>query len=190
MKRVLRGVAGPLSWVAVALVLSLHVSSAYAHKVNVFAFVEGEQLYVQGYFTDGKLAKNSQVVVYQADGQVLAEGVTNDEGEFTFGHHGEPGLRVVLNAGEGHQAEYTFAPEELAGAALEPDSGAVTSVSDTAGLAPVVRRAVAEAVKPLAREIAELKERRSFSDVIGGIGFIVGLLGVFAYYKARKSAPR
>ena len=50
----------------------------------------------------------------------------------------------------------------------------------------MVRKAVAQGVLPLAREISELKERRGFSDIVGGIGFIAGLLGVFAYVKARQ----
>ena len=38
------------------------------------------------------------------------------------------------------------------------------------------------------RELSELKERRSFSDIIGGIGFIVGLLGAVFFFSARKAA--
>jgi hypothetical protein len=53
-----------------------------------------------------------------------------------------------------------------------------------------MRKAVAEGVLPLAREISELKERRGFSDIVGGIGFIVGILGIVAYLKARQEARR
>jgi hypothetical protein len=49
---------------------------------------------------------------------------------------------------------------------------------------------VAEGVLPLAREISELKERRGFSDIVGGIGFIVGVLGIVAYLKARQQSRR
>jgi len=45
---------------------------------------------------------------------------------------------------------------------------------------------VGKAIMPLMRSISELKERSSFSDLIGGIGFIVGILGVFFYIKAKK----
>ncbi len=186
----MRGLLRSLIWLMSAAILWLPTASVHAHKVNVFAFVEGEQLYVQGYFTDGKMAKNSQVTVYSADDQVLAEGVTNEEGEYTFDHRGAPGLRVVLNAGEGHLAEYLLGADELPSETGAPASAAGAGLEGIAAaeLGPTVTRAVAQAIKPLAREIAELKERRSFSDIVGGVGFIVGLLGVFAYYKARKSA--
>lgn len=172
--------------------------TALAHKVNVFAFVEGDQIYVQGYFLDGKKAKNGKVTVFSDKDEVLNEGLTNDEGEYVFVMPAaKQGMRIVLNAGEGHQAEYKFGMAELtAGSGGAPAKEGGTSASDNASAAPqepanrsmelTVKRAVAEAVMPLARELAELKERRSLSDIVGGIGFIVGILGGFAYYKARK----
>jgi nickel transport protein len=191
------------------LLLAAASSSAYAHKVNVFAYVEGDQVYVQGYFSDGIKAKHSEVTVYGSDGRELVKGQTDEDGAFTFSAPGQhSGLRLVLNAGLGHQATYEIPGDELA------DTPASTSTTDapsavddqaaraapaahdvSAGAAPAhtplteaaVRKAVAEGVLPLAREISELKERRGFSDIVGGIGFIVGLLGVFAYFKARQA---
>jgi hypothetical protein len=40
------------------------------------------------------------------------------------------------------------------------------------------------------REIDELKERRGVSDIIGGIGIIMGVGGLFLYLKARKLAAK
>ena len=181
--------------------LLMGAGGAYAHKVNVFAYVEGDQVYVQGYFIDGKKARNSTVVVY-GDGDVrLAEGETNEEGEFTFPIAGDQGIRVVLNAGQGHQAEYRLSAVDLSGGETH-DAVTVAPGDQADGVAPdaspsgaaggnvelVVRRAVAEGMLPLARELAELKERRSLSDIIGGVGLIAGILGVFAYFKSKKSA--
>lgn len=172
-------------------------TNAYAHKVNVFAYLEGDRVYVQGYFLDGKKAKNSKVTVYASGDQPVVEGLTNEEGEFTFPVTVKQDMRIVLNAGEGHQAEYQFSAAEIAGAS-DPaphqdgdagSAGAAPEKSVTGGVAPgsaELRRAVAEGVMPLAREIAELKERRSMSDILGGLGFIVGVFGAFAYYQARK----
>jgi len=177
--------------------------TAYAHKVNVFAYVEGDQIYIQGYFSDGKTAKNSEVTIYGSDGRELTKGQTNEEGVITFPIQGKQSLRIVLNAGQGHQASYEIPLEEITGTAVVPaasdpppsstdqsspvgemiagSSGESAQVSEA-----MVRKAVAQGVLPLAREISELKERRGFSDIVGGIGFIVGLLGVFAYVKARQ----
>src|SRR3569833_1742452 len=50
------------------------ITNAYAHKVNVFAYLEGDRVYVQGYFLDGKKAKNSKVTVYAAATSLSSKG--------------------------------------------------------------------------------------------------------------------
>ena len=188
--------------------LSVAVSVAYAHKVNVFAYVEGDQVYIQGYFSDGTKAKNSDVTVYAKDGQQFVKGQTNEEGEFAFPTRGKSqALRIVLNAGMGHQASYDIPMDEMAdvSAAMDADPPIATDSQATRADKTVnagesetsvqlseatVRKAVAEGVLPLAREISQLKERRGFSDIVGGIGFIVGILGVYAYIRARQETRR
>lgn len=180
--------------VRILLILGCVVSgSAHAHKANVFAYPEGDRVYVQGYFLDGKKVKNSKVTVYDGRDKPLVEGLTNEEGEFTFSIPDKQDMRIVVDAGEGHQAEYRLSVAEVSGMQTatdqRPNAGSTTGTADAASPAPTqaeLRRAVAEGVMPLAREIAELKERRSLSDILGGIGFIVGVLGVFAYFQARR----
>lgn len=184
---------------------------AFAHKVNVFAYVEGDQVYTQGYFSDGTKAKNSAVTVYGNAGQELLNGRTDEDGAFTFPTQGQrQALRIVLNAGMGHQASYVIPVEEVTGepvtpapasadtptaAATSSPRGELAGDRDTGGTPSrlseaQVRKAVAEGVLPLAREISALKERRGFSDIVGGIGLIIGVLGVFAYFKARQELRR
>jgi len=186
----------------VMVLLSGITATAYAHKVNVFAYVEGDQIYIQGYFSDGHMAKNSEVTIYGDNGQELTKGQTNEEGEITFPVQGKQALRIVLNAGQGHQASYEIPVEEITGMPAAPasnpppspagQSSPVVEITDSGNgdstqvSEAMVRKAVAQGVLPLAREISELKERRGFSDIVGGIGFIAGLLGAFAYVKARQ----
>ena len=184
------------------VLLSVATSSAYAHKVNVFAYAEGDQIYIEGYFSDGTKAKNSEVQVYGDHDQELTKGQTNEEGVFIFPAQGKQSLRIVLNAGLGHQASYEIPLDEVADTASSSESYAtpsrtnqdlsldgnakgIDSAESSQMSEAMVRKAVAQGVLPLAREISELKERRGFSDIVGGIGFIVGVLGIFAYLKAR-----
>lgn len=193
----------PIIMGLVMVLLSGISATASAHKVNVFAYVEGDQIYIQGYFSDGKTAKNSEVTLYGGDGRELTKGQTNEEGVITFPVQGKQSLRIVLNAGQGHQASYEIPVEEITGMAVaapesslppppvsqsSPVEEVVTSGNGESAQVSeaMVRKAVAQGVLPLAREISELKERRGFSDIVGGIGFIAGLLGVFAYVKARQ----
>lgn len=189
--------ATPHPWL-IAILGSLLLSATatvQAHKLNLFSYVEGDQVFVEGYFADGKKAKASKVTVQDSDQKVLLEGVTNVEGAFAFKAPQQTDLLITLNAGLGHQTEYLLTQAELTGveSAEGASSGETLSSSaspgvplDDAQLRRVVRHAVAEAIKPLAREIADFKSQASLSSIIGGIGYIFGILGIVAYMKARK----
>ena len=185
---------------------------AHAHKVNLFAYAEGGEVSVEGYFVDGKKAQNSTVMVYNDKGDLLVEGETNSEGMFLFPVPEKSDLRIVLNAGMGHQSEFTLAADELeeVGASVadvlfhQPESTSIVAdVNEPEAVAPrhevtaassavnadvetLVRHAVSEAIKPLVRELAESREHASLSSLVGGVGYIVGFLGLFAFFKARQ----
>lgn len=191
-------------FLAIASMMALTVSPAYAHKVNMFAFAEGNDVFVEGYFSDGKKPMNSEVLVFDNAGKQLLSGLTNEEGQFDFAIPKQEDLRITLNAGQGHLAEYTISREELGGVEAAPatandalNSPGGEAVSDnnvvvetTAAAAPglerMVKSAVGQSLRPVMRSLSELKERRTFSDIIGGLGFIVGIIGGFFYFKARK----
>ncbi len=168
------------------------VGAAHAHKVNMFAHVEGDKVRVEGYFSDGKRAEKSRIQVFAPDGERLLEGTADDEGVFVFDVPRISDLRITLYAGVGHRAEYTVSEAELAGTANTAAADPVATASSVAaGIAPaevdaMVRKAVGEALLPVMRSLSELKEQRGFSDIVGGIGFIIGVLGVFFYVKARR----
>lgn len=210
---------------ALLALLFVFTVPAHAHKVNLFANVEGDRISVEGYFNDGKRAQNSNVTVFGPDGAKLVEGKTDDNGMFSFVIPQRTDLRISLYAGMGHRAEYTVQASELGAgdAAAGGDSAAngiarpeaTTEAAEEAaagegsaatsggmagtGAAPavpaaeiqaMVRQAVGEALNPVMRNLSELKEQRTFSDIVGGIGFIVGIIGVFFYLKARRTTDK
>jgi nickel transport protein len=197
-----------------ALALSLCPSSAWAHKVTIFAWVEGDTVYTQSKFSGGKRAKNAPVVVYDGEGNRLLEGETDEGGEFSFKVPKKTTLRIVLKASMGHSAEWTIPEEEITkvadgsetrttGAEAEvfpKESAAMTegkttmtpSAGHTVGLS---RRELQEAIdtsldKKLAPILTMLSEAVDpgprMSDIMGGIGYILGLVGVAFYFSARK----
>ena len=180
--------------------LLLTCATAMAHKVNMFAYVEDRQIFLEGYFADGKKAMNSIVIVYDEAGKKLWEGRTNQLGEAVIPLPAVKGdLRISLNASMGHKTEYLLSAAEVEGQADANDvvsdvsnassegdiSGATTGVSEKV-MKRMIRREVGEAIKPLVRGLSELKERRGISDIVGGIGIIAGLLGAFFFFQARK----
>ncbi len=192
----------------------ISVSDTYAHKVQMFAYAEGENVFVEGYFADGKKAMKSEVVVYDASGTELFRGRTNDSGQFNFKAPKKTDLRIIVDAGMGHKTEYTLPAGELhigAGknttgtvtASLSKDSKSKTvreeknkvsqtSRFDEAQLQAVVEKAVeksvGEAIKPLVRSFTEMQQKNSLTTIIGGIGYILGLMGIVLYFKSRKSS--
>jgi nickel transport protein len=63
-----------------------------------------------------------------------------------------------------------------------------------AGIGDLQKAALAEAVrnelKPLRREIIALKEKNDLQSVLGGIGYIVGLFGLWFFIAGRRLAKR
>lgn len=174
------------------------VGNVYAHKVNMFAHVEGDRITVEGYFADGKPADKAMIEVFSPSGESLLKGTADEKGVYAFDVPQVSDLRITLYAGMGHRSEYTVSEAELAGISATPSAGEANATAGTEGsttvaaeVAPaeveaMVRKAVGEALLPVSRGLSELKEQRTFSDIVGGIGFIFGLIGVFFYVKARR----
>jgi nickel transport protein len=63
-----------------------------------------------------------------------------------------------------------------------------------ASLTAEERLAIAEAVRdeirPLRREIAAYREKNDLQTVLGGIGYIMGLFGLYFYIAARRRMQR
>ncbi|RMH15913.1 MAG: hypothetical protein D6698_10490 [Gammaproteobacteria bacterium] len=187
---------------AVALLL-LASTAAWAHKVNIFVDVEGDKAVVSGYFSDGKVPMNSPVQVFDLQDNLLLEGQTSQEGEYTFKIPKKESLKVVLDAGMGHRAEYVIPEGDILGDQVEAPAdqagqspAAAAADGDAHGqggtmLAPnslkrMIERAVAKANRPVLRNMDELKKRARLSDILGGFGLIFGGLGIWFYLKARK----
>jgi len=198
--------------IAITTIFVLITPTAFAHKLNMFTYIEGNEIFVEGYFTDGKKARNSEITVFDASDSELLSGISDNDGQFSFAIPQQSDMRITVNAGMGHQTEYTLLKDELqdepasnmADAAIAPALPAkaarttaqpdgpltpVTAVSlDNSALRSEVQRAVSKAIKPLMRELSEMRAEKSLADIIGGIGFIFGLLGIAMYFKARKDA--
>jgi len=192
--------------ITILCILLIPVSDIYAHKVQMFAYAEGENVIVEGYFADGKKAMKSEVVVYNPSGTELLRGRTDDSGQFTFKAPEKTDLRIVVDAGMGHKTEYTLPAGELHIAGGNKTAGVVTakkektkedkvSVSQTSRLDDVqlqaivekaVEKSVGEAIKPLVRSFTEMQQKNSLTTIIGGIGYIMGLMGIVLYFKSRR----
>ncbi len=194
------------SFVSILFVFGFFAASqAYAHKVNLFAYVEADNIYVEGYFVDGKAAQNSKVQVLGPNGDLLLEGTTDNQGQLRFPVPQHTDLKIIVNAGMGHQADFLLLAsdmndvEPVKAAPLKSDAAeaivsqsssqpVMSSAINPSDLDAVVRKAVNEAIKPLVRELSAAQQKASLSGIVGGVGYIIGFLGLFAFFKARQIA--
>ena len=190
---------------AVFLLASITGTQAFAHKVNLFAYAEGDEIYVEGYFVDGKAAQNSKIQVLGPDGKIVHEGTTDDQGQYRFPIPQHTDLKIIVNAGMGHQSDFILPVAELSASeahsvkqpkqpepvSINADDGVQKSaveVVENGDLDSIVRKAVNEAIKPLVRELSASQQKASLTGIVGGVGYIVGVLGLFAFFKSRQTS--
>ncbi|MBW2620366.1 MAG: hypothetical protein JRC56_03410 [Deltaproteobacteria bacterium] len=165
---------------------------ALAHKVMIFAWVEGDTVFTESKFSGGKKAINAPVVIFDKDGKKLLEGKTDNKGEFSFKIPKLTALRIVLNAAMGHKAEWTVPESDIreAGAIAEKKSarasGPVTVGLSKEEVKKIVEDSLDKKLRPIVRMMTESKHNEpSFTEIIGGIGYIFGLMGVALYFISR-----
>ncbi|MDL1979868.1 MAG: hypothetical protein LWX02_00055 [Deltaproteobacteria bacterium] len=187
---------------------------AFAHKVSIFAWVEGDTVYTQSKFSKGKRAKNSSVIVFDLEGNKLLEGKTDDNGEFSFKIPKQTALKVVLKASMGHMAEWTIPVEEINPEAVSNNSKPASDIKDsceTSSKSQTINSgtdlyALSESHGISRQEIKKLIDESldrkllpimnmladsyggdpSLTEIIGGIGYIFGLVGVAMYFTSRR----
>jgi nickel transport protein len=200
---------------SIAVLLLLPFSQALAHNVTVFAWVEGDTVHVESKFSGGRRPVAAPVEVYDTQGNLLLKGVTDDKGEFIFKVPKKTAMKVVLLAGMGHKGEWsipfsdleavsadaaTQAAETNSSSSKPTDPNQVKNATPTVGGTPVpvgyvtaaeIRNAVEGALdaklKPVMKLLVETRQSGpSITDILGGIGYIFGLIGVAAYFSAKR----
>lgn len=195
-------------FLVLALVLLVQ-GPALAHRVNVFAVVQGDEIVVESWYSKSKKVRHGSVEVQDArSGETLLTGVTDEQGLLRFqipeqARRSGAGLRILLQAGEGHQNEWIveaseftdapgpegFAPAEQPGAASAAPSQAEEthpSALSRSDVEEVVAAVLDAKLAPIKRELREQGQNGpGLQEIVGGIGWIFGLIGVAAYFKSR-----
>lgn len=190
--------------IMVMLLLLLVAGPAAAHKVRVFATVEGTTIQGYAYFGGADRAQGVKVEMFAPDGTRLGETLTDKEGVFSFAATQRVDHRIVVNAGQGHVAEFTVLSSELPNSLgaggkeigrdelSHPAPEAAGTLSTAGGelsavaLQALLDKAVARQIRPLREQLDAYGEKVRWHDVLGGIGYIFGVAGVAFYLLGQR----
>lgn len=201
-------IAGFLPWLG-----GMTAPPASAHGVVVFAWVEGDTVHVESKFSGGRRVKAGKLTVLDAEGKELLRGTTDSEGNFHFPLPGPDAIKIVLDAGMGHRGQWTIPAAEIAAARADspseahhrtpsdgasPESRRPSSATasqptakriDEAAVEAAVERALDRKLAPVLKMLADSRQKGpSLRDIVGGIGYILGLIGLAAYIHNRKTS--
>lgn len=176
----------------IASLLAFSSISVYAHRIRVFVAPEGERLVGYAYISGGSKLSGAEVQVFGPNQKSLATLKTDAEGGFSYRPKTRCSHRFVVDAGDGHRAEYTVEASELP-VSLGPVSGKKSSVqqhepaaTEKERIAPGIVQLQAQ-IHSLQRQLEEHDAHVRLRDVLGGLGYILGIMGIVFYMKVRKS---
>lgn len=194
--------------------LFLNAELAHAHRVTVFAWVEGDIVHTQSKFGGGKKAKNAVIEVYDNSGRKLLDGRTDENGVFDFKAPEKTGMTIVLVAGMGHRGEWTISAGEFGDADTSASFSAGSEEKTDAGsgntfdpekryggdeIQLAVEQALEKKLGPMLEEKFSALEQKmmsryddspSMKDILGGIGYILGLIGVGTWFNYRRGSSK
>lgn len=189
------------------LLIGAYATSASAHRVNLFAYVEGNTVYTESYFSKKNRVHQGKITVFELEnGKQLLTGITDDTGNFNFPVPVEvlknhTGLKIVLNASQGHRNKWILQADEIAPAQDETvpshEAAAPTQKTETKSMpaaTPQQQELMLQQFKKIDNKldaikrilIAEQETGPSMQDVISGIGYILGLFGVAAFVASKR----
>ncbi len=183
---------------------AFQIDIAHAHRVIIFAWIDGDKVYTKSKFSNGKPVKAGKIIVYDPKGQELLTGKTDQAGKFFFKIPRKTALEIVLLASMGHQAKWTLPLNEVLSLSSQqsasnlPDNNSGNETKKTtynsSGSDPkmeeiqrAMEKAIDKKLKPLKEMIAASQVKTtSLTDVIGGIGYILGIIGIASYFHYRR----
>ena len=188
----------------------LFCPAAQAHKASIFAWVQGTTIHTQSKMMGGKRPNQALVEVFDENGLLLLQGKTDVQGLFSFPAPQKSNLKIVLNAGAGHRAVWSLTPHDF----IEETSESVydhthedavhtkplqpgPSNKNINPLAPdiltrdeiatLVASTLDQKLTPVMAKLAEMDQKQiNLSDIVAGLGYIMGLVGLAAYMHYRR----
>ncbi len=193
------------------LLILLTSLPGYAHKIRIFAWEEGGIITAEVKFSGGKVAQNAIITVASKQGhQELLKGKTDSQGKFSFpipqtARENNYDLEIIVDSGDGHKnswllnaSDYLELPENVPPPPLVAEPPPPQNLQSTQSsqtyineeqLRQIIESALDKKLAPIKRSLARQQDKKpSLQDILGGIGYILGLAGIAAYFKSKREA--
>lgn len=121
------------------------------------------------------------------DGHIASFEINGDElsSQLPSGNEGIDVQVSQIGTASSSQSEKTHPPSSI----IATDSSNTTVTLSRDELDNLIDAAVSRHVRPLREQLVAYEDKVRFSDLLGGIGVIVGIFGAFGWFRAGKSRP-
>lgn len=185
--------------------LLLAATPAEAHKLKVFAAAIGPRIEGRVYFVGGGPAAGARVTITTPDGAPITEIATDEQGNFAIIAASRADHVIAVDSRDGHVGRFTVLARDLPGDLPQPAASSAPAMAPPAsapvatiqhlpsadGLREIVGEAVAQQIVPLREQLNGYEDRVRLHDILGGLGYILGLAGLALWLRARRTAgPR
>lgn len=185
-----------LLWTGLFILLT--AGPLQAHGLRLFAAFDGSEAAGSVYFVGGGVFPAAPVEVRDQEGAVVARFTADAEGRFRFRPSAAGVYQLSVDSGDGHRAEFRLSVPAAGQAAGQTESGGATiapvpvemAEGSAGAFSPaqtaLLEQAVARQLAPLREEIAAYESKVRLHDILGGIGYILGVFGLLSLILARR----
>jgi len=159
--------------ILLGLLIGMWLSPGWAHQeVKLFATTEGNLIKGYAYWPGGRRIPQAKIQVWDSE-KLIGETSTDARGEFYYPVTSRDNYQFILDLDDGHFTSYTVTfNDPLPSLKASPNEAAIEKI-------------VNKAINPLREQIEAYEEKIWLHDILGGIGYIFGIMGLYLILKQR-----
>ncbi len=194
----------PACSIPLLILFFLFPSHAFAHKIHVFAWVANSIVTVEAEFSSNRpLIEGKVVVKDKVTNTILLQGKSNSKGIFTFqipekAKKESLDLLITVSGGEGHQSDWLITAADYLSQKEQSQAQPVTASAsqkitpllpgkiDQTEFTTILAELLEKELAPIKRSLAKAENRKpDLRDILGGLGYLLGLAGLVAWLRNR-----